>query len=236
MTMRTITHITPRIIIICSQRIKKKALKIKFSQNTPYKGHVAQTSFHLPSLCCYSCSLIMNFPVRLTSISSSLPFFWHGRLHVTLWSCDDADIISWISTPKQPMRVILLYQKKECFGRNRSHRTFSYKRICYSGKRVCSSSPWHSSTSIYSSVLQRWSRTERLQPAGRQPCRPVLTASDHAPEPYPHLRAWYPPPGERHTGSNVVQSAIQTERPVWVRVRRDGAELWPKFVFGQMTP
>ena len=130
--------------------------------------------------------------------------------------------ISWISTPQQPMRVILLYQKKEFSSRNCSHLTFSYKRICYSDKRVCSSSPWHSSTSIYSSVLQRWSRTERLQPAGRQPCRPVLTASDHAPEPYPHLHAWYPPPGGRHTESHVVQPAVQTERPVW----RDGAELW----------
>lgn len=85
------------------------------------------------------------------------------------------------------------------------------------------SSPWHSSTSIYSSVLQHWSQTERLQPAGRQPYRPVLTASDHAPEPYPRLHAWYPPPGERHAKQCSV-SAINTE---WlcVVVRQDGAQL-----------
>ncbi len=90
-----------------------------------------------------------------------------------------------------------------------------YTRICYSRKRVCMSSPWHSSTSIYSSVSQHWSQTERLQPAGRQPYRPVLTASDHAPEPYPRLHAWYPPPEERHTKQCGVHQLSRQNDCVW---------------------
>lgn len=72
-------------------------------------------------------------------------------------------------------------------------------------------SPWHSSTSIYSSVLQHWSQTERLQLAGHQPCRPVQTASDHAPAPYQRSHAWYPPPVARdakHFQTSNYQVAV----------------------------
>ncbi len=87
------------------------------------------------------------------------------------------------------------------------------RRICNSSKHVCMSSPWHSSTSIYSSVSQRWSQTERLQPAGRRPYRPVLTASDHAPEPYPRLHAWYPPPEDRQAKHCII--SYQGKMMIW---------------------
>ena len=95
-------------------------------------------------------------------------------------------------------------------------KAFFYTHI----KNICKSTPWHSSTSIYSSVLQRWSQIERLQPAGHRPYRPVLTASDHAPEPYPHLHAWYPPPGERFTEQKCNQL---TRKYDYERVWQDGA-------------